>query len=84
MAISSKVIVKGSAVRIETREGKTKDDKPWKRHNVLIVGPACIAEVTFQGDGALKLPEVNKPVELLVEVDVFRDDDTLRAIEYLA
>lgn len=83
MAIASKVTVTGNVVRIDTRSGKRKSDgADYKINTALIVGQHNLAEVTIPDN--LDLPPVGKPVSLLVEVNVFRDDDQLRALEYLA
>jgi len=83
MAIASKVTVTGNVIRIDTRSGKRKSDgEAYTINTALIVGPANLAEVTIPD--ALELPVVGKAVSLLVEVNVFRDDDQLRALEYLA
>jgi hypothetical protein len=55
----------------------------WEINTALIVEPALgvVAEVSFRKGE--ERPEAGKPVKLLAEVGVYRDDDSLSWVKYL-
>lgn len=84
MSVASRVIVEGKVIQTSSRSINPKSD-PTKTivfRNALIVGDACIADIAFP-DG-VELPKEGTSIRAQVEVGTFRDDDTLRLVQYLA
>jgi len=85
MSVSTKVIVDGTVQDVTSRQGVSKQTgEVWQRRTALVFGngTGVVAEVAFRDAGAAT-PEVGKTVAMLVEVGVYRDDDTLDFVKYL-
>lgn len=86
MAVATRAIVQGNVLSVSTRKGsKVQDDgksKPWEMVEVLIVGESCLAMATL--DKGLEPPAVGEVVTAQIEVGVFRGQDSVRVISWLA
>lgn len=82
MAVKTNAIIEGVVMRVSTRRGETTDGKKWERHNVLVVGDYTLADVTIRGD-QFALPTQGEVVRGVVEIDVYRDEDSCTLVEWL-
>ena len=81
MSLSTTVIVVGKVTRLNVREGvAAATGKPYKITSAIIVGDQTMGEVTLPDSIVL---QNGQGVTLLCEVSTFRDDDQLRAVEWL-
>lgn len=81
MAVKTQALIEGVVTRVNTRSGTTAAGKDWERTNILVVGDNTLADVTVaQG---LALPPKGTAVKGVIEVGVYRDDDSVEVIEWL-
>lgn len=83
MSIATRLVIDGNVANISTREVTVKaTGEKLTFTNVLVVGPNCLADCTLGNDVAV--PEMGKRIQAQVEVGVYRDDDQIRLVKYLA
>lgn len=81
MSLPTAVILQGIVSRIDVREGvAAASGKPYKITTAIVVGDQTMGAVTLPDEIALRK---GMTVALLCEVSTYRDDDQLRAIEWL-
>lgn len=80
MAIKTRLQAHGYVQQVTTRKGE-KDGVAWERTNVLIIGDGTICDASL-GRG-VAAPAEGAEIHALVEVDVFRQDDSVTIIRYL-
>lgn len=81
MAVKTNAIATGTVVRVTERSGKTQAGKDWSMTNVLIVGDHTLVDATV-GMG-LDVPKQGDVVTGVIEVGVYRDDDSVSIIEWI-
>lgn len=82
MAVKTNAIIEGAVMRVSTRRGETTEGKKWERHNILVVGEYTLADVVIRG-GDFELPSQGEVVRGVVEIDVFRDEDSCTLVQWL-
>jgi len=85
MSVATKVIVQGHVAELEEREGISKTTgEVWRRREIIVLGGGVVAAVGFRGEAVKDAPKVGDQVQMIVEVGVYRDDDTLDFVRYLS
>lgn len=81
MSLATRLIAEGNVIRITPREVTVKaTGEKLLFHNVLIIGRDCMVEAQMGRD--VTHPEIGKGVKAIVEVGVYRDDDTNTIVGY--
>lgn len=81
MSLPTTVILQGTVSRLDVREGLAKESgKPYRIVTAVVVGDQTMGAVTLPDEISLAK---GQRVTLLCEVSTFRDDDQLRAVEWL-
>ena len=81
MSLPTAVILQGIVSRIDVREGTAAaSGKPYRIVTAIVVGDRTMGAVTLPDDITLVK---GASVTLLCEVSTYRDDDQLRAVEWL-
>lgn len=80
MAVKTNAIVEGEIVRRSERSGKNANGD-WKLVELLIVGDHTLANVVLGRD--VPEPPKGASVRGVIEVGVYRDDDSVTLIEWL-
>lgn len=83
MAVKTNAIIEGTVVRITSRGGTTKEGKPWSRTSLLVVGDNTLADAALAQSLVGNIPPVGTIVRGVIEVGVYRDDDSVEIIEWL-
>lgn len=85
MSVASKVIVAGNVMDVSTRGGvSAKTGEVWSTTRALVFGgEGVVAEVSYRGENGSQAPQVGQSITALVEVGVYRDDDSLDFVKYL-
>ena len=85
MSVASKVIVAGQVMDVQTRGGvSAKTGETWSTTRVLIFGgDGVVAEVSYRGENSSAVPALGATITALVEVGVYRDDDSLDFVKYI-
>jgi len=80
MAVKTQALVEGTVMRTQTRSG-TKDGNAWSMTNLLIIGDKCLADATVAR--GLEVPPDGTLVRGVLEIGVYRDDDSVTVVEWL-
>lgn len=81
MAIRTSAIISGTVIRSSSRTIKREGKPDLTFVNVLVIGDHTMADCTL-ADG-LTTPENGKKINARVEIDVYRDEDQLRLVEFI-
>lgn len=81
MAVKTQAIVEGYVQRIKERSGTTKDGRDWSRTEVTVIGDVCLANATLGDD--IKGIGKGQYIRALIEIGVYRDDDSVVIVELL-
>ena len=82
MSLPNRVIMQGQVATLDVKEGKTaRDGTPYRIVTAVIFGPQTYGAVTLSDEMGRIV--VGSQVTLQCDVGVFRDDDQLRAVNWL-